>query len=190
MHPHYQSCTFLGLTQIQEKAPFFQFKIIKEKRSFTWWKSPEPEPAELPEVLLTRTGTLSIIRRSLTSKSSSSSLKTSGVYSTIAFDAVAGGRGGFDFPGAAIIWKSPSLGFPVDIFGIYRNPNFSLQTQTTNFSHNRLGSTSQTLIPSTCFSDPSNCMQPTAAIIGSVSIRIAKSECVLLEFGASLDFPF
>lgn len=39
----------------------------------TWWKSPEPEPAEDPEVLLTRTGTFSMMRLSFTSRSSSSS---------------------------------------------------------------------------------------------------------------------
>ncbi len=53
----------------------------------TWWKSPEPEPAELPEVLLIRTGTCSLIRRSFTSKSSSSrglvATSPPPVYSTI-----------------------------------------------------------------------------------------------------------
>lgn len=61
-------------------------KIAKWKRRETWWKSPEPEPAELPEVLLTRTGTFSMILRSFTSRSSSSSLSMGPlfVHSTIA----------------------------------------------------------------------------------------------------------
>ncbi|KAG9439454.1 hypothetical protein H6P81_019619 [Aristolochia fimbriata] len=68
---------------------------MKDLVNQTWWKSPEPEPAELPEVLLTRTGTFSIILRSLTSRSSSSSKSVAGfVYSTMAFSVVFGTTGG------------------------------------------------------------------------------------------------
>jgi len=45
----------------------------KQGRESTWWKSPEPDPADDPDVLLTRTGTFSMMRLSFTSKSSSSS---------------------------------------------------------------------------------------------------------------------
>ncbi|KAH0869984.1 hypothetical protein HID58_077006, partial [Brassica napus] len=66
-----------------------------------WWKSPDPEPAELPEVLLTRTGTFSRILLSFISRSSSI---TGGLYSTI------------DVVAATTNLVSPScLGFPVDI---------------------------------------------------------------------------
>lgn len=115
----------LELTQAQ----MIIFILRQRKSNCTWWKSPDPEPAELPEVLLTRTGTLSIIRRSLTSRSSSSSLKTTGVYSTIALDAAVGGRGGFEFPGAGTIRKSLSLGLPVDILGIYKTLNFHFRPE-------------------------------------------------------------
>ncbi|KAM1420977.1 hypothetical protein ACFX2I_003289 [Malus domestica] len=81
------------------------------------------EPAELPEVLLKRTGKFSRILQSLILRSSSSSLNTSGVYSTSAVElaAVGGLDGIISFlsdpwacflSGPTTSCMSPSLGLP------------------------------------------------------------------------------
>ncbi|KAG2261202.1 hypothetical protein Bca52824_068281 [Brassica carinata] len=82
-----------------------------------WWKSPDPEPAELPEVLLTRTGTFSRILLSFISRSSSI---TGGLYSTIDVDprlsAFFASINTDAVVAATTNLVSPScLGFPVDI---------------------------------------------------------------------------
>lgn len=87
----------------------------------TWWKSPDPEPAELPEVLLTRTGTFSRILLSFISRSSSSSSITGGLYSTIDVDppplsAFFASINADAVVAATTNLVSPScVGFPVDI---------------------------------------------------------------------------